>query len=417
MEIETIAEKIKQAGGNIYLVGGSLRDKLLGKPIHDEDYCVTGLSKEEFETLFPESISRGKVFQVYDMAGKEFALARKERKIQIGHTGFEIETGKEISIQEDLKRRDITINAMAQEVLTKEIIDPYHGQADLEKRCIRAVGTSFIEDPLRVYRVARFAASLQFTVEEKTIQYMKMLKSELSSLSPERVFVEFRKALATKKPSIFFEVLRKAEVLEVHFKEIYDLIGSLQPVKYHPEGDSYQHTLQVVDNSVFLTEDLPTRFACLVHDLGKGITPKEMQPHHYGHDEKGVSLVGNLAKRLVIPNRWTKCGKVAAKYHMKGGIFEKMTPAKQVDFITNIQKSALGLEGMKIVVLCDKKREGEFPKTIYFVEMGKACLSQVTGKAVMEKYQLEPAEGLKERIRQERIAWVKNNQEKFRQKT
>ncbi len=417
MEIETIAEKIKQAGGNIYLVGGSLRDKLLGKPIHDEDYCVTGLSKEMFEKVFPEAISKGKSFPVYDIEGKEFALARKEKKTQIGHTGFEIETGKEISIQEDLKRRDITINAMAQEVLTKEIIDPYQGQADLQKGIIRAVGTSFVEDPLRVYRVARFAASLQFTIEEKTIQYMKMLKSELDSLSPERVFVEFRKALATKKPSTFFEVLRRAEVLEVHFKEIYDLIGSLQPVKYHPEGDSYQHTLQVVDNSVFLTKDLPTRFACLVHDLGKGITPKEMQPHHYGHDEKGVSLVGDLAKRLVTPNKWTKCGKVAAKYHMKGGIFGRMTPAKQVDFITSVYKSQLGLEGMEIVVACDKKREGEFPKDIYFAKMGRACLSQVTGDSVMKKYQLEPGEALKERIRQERIFWIKNNQEKFRQKT
>ncbi len=215
-----------------------------------------------------------------------------------GHKEFEIETGEEITIEEDLARRDITINAMAKDVLTGEIIDPFNGRKNIENKMIRATTNHFREDPLRVYRVARIAAQTGFTVEENTLKEMESLKKELTTLSKERVFVEFRKALETSKPSIFFDVLRKANVLRVHFKEIYDLIGSLQPEEYHPEGDSYNHTMIVVDKSVELTNDVAIRFACLVHDLGKGVTPKEMYPHHYGHDEKGVELVGNLGNRI-----------------------------------------------------------------------------------------------------------------------
>ena len=416
MEILEIAKRIEQTGGNLYLVGGAVRDKLLGKACYDEDFCVTGLSKEEFEKIFPESVCRGKAFPVYEIEGKEFALARKEKKIDTGHKGFEIETGKEITIEEDLQRRDITINAIAEEVLTGKIIDPFDGKKDIEKKKIRMVSRAFKEDPLRVYRVARFAANLEFEVEEQTIKQMKVLRQELNTLSAERVFMEFKKALGSKKPSIFFQILRKAQVLDVHFKEIYDLIGSLQPKEYHPEGDSYNHTMLVVDYSTVLTQDLSIRFACLVHDLGKGVTPKEMQPHHYGHDEKGVSLVESLGKRLVIPKKWIECGKTAAKYHMKGGIFNQMTAAKQVDFITNVQKSKLGLEGMKIVVLCDKNRTGAFPTDIMFEEIGKKCLEEVTGKCIIEKYKIEGGKEVQERLRQERIAWIKNNKEKFKKK-
>ena len=155
------------------------------------------------------------------------------------------------------------------------------GVKDIENKIIRATSKSFREDPLRVYRVARFASELNFKVEQETIKMMYELKKELSTLSKERVFCEFRKALKTNKPSIFFNILREANVLDIHFKEIYNLIGSLQPLEHHPEGDSYNHTMITVDNSVKLTDNLLIRYACLVHDLGKGLTPKEMYPHHY----------------------------------------------------------------------------------------------------------------------------------------
>lgn len=408
MEIFKIAEKIKNNGGNLYLVGGAVRDEILGKEIYDEDYCVTGISAKEFEQLFPEANLRGKFFGVYDIDGKEFAMARKERKSGLGHKGFEIEIEKDIKIEEDLKRRDITINSIAKDVLTEKLIDPFNGISDIKNKIIRATSDSFKEDPLRVYRVARFSTTTGFEVEENTLKMMNDLKKELNTLSKERVFSEFRKALASDKPSSFFEVLRKAGVLDIHFKEIYDLIGSTQPEKYHPEGDSYNHTMIVVDNSAKLTNDLKIRFSALVHDLGKGITPKWMLPHHYGHDEKGVKVVENFCKKLGVPHSWQKCGKVSAKEHMRGGIFNKMTPPKQVDFIIRVDKSMLGLDGMKIVVLCDRWRENEFPTDIIFDEIGKEILQKTNGNIVKEKYKIKDEKQIGELLRNERIELIKS---------
>lgn len=412
MEILEIAEKIKKKNGNLYLVGGAIRDEILGKEIFDEDYCVTGITSKEFEELFPEAHLRGKFFGVYDIDGKEFAMARKEKKSGIGHKGFAVEIEKNITIEEDLKRRDITINSIAKEVLTGKIVDPFNGVKDIKNKIIRATSDSFKEDPLRVYRVARFAATTGFEAHENTLKLMNDLKDELDTLSKERVFVEFRKALASDRPSIFFEVLRKANVLDVHFKEIYDLIGSTQPEKYHPEGDSYNHTMIVVDNSAKLTNDLKIRFAALVHDLGKGITPKWMLPHHYGHDEKGVKIVENFSKRLGVPNSWLKCGKVSAKEHMRGGIFNKMTPPKQVDFITRVEKSILGLDGMKIVVLCDRWREDKFPEDIVFDKVGKEILSKINGNMIKKEYKIKDEKQIGELLRNKRIELIKSIENK-----
>lgn len=412
MEIFEIANKIKENGGNLYLVGGAVRDKLLGKEVHDEDYCVTGITSEEFESIFPEAHLRGKFFGVYDIDKKEFAMARKEKKTGKGHKQFDIETRRDITIEEDLKRRDITINSIAEEVLTGKLIDPFNGTKDIENKKIKATSNSFMEDPLRVYRVARFAASLDFDVEGNTIDMMKDLKGELNTLSKERVFTEFRKALETKKPSKFFDVLRKANVLDVHFKEIYDLIGSIQPEKYHPEGDSYNHTMIVVDHAAELTSDIKIRFSALVHDLGKGVTPKDMLPHHYGHDEKGVKLVENLGNRIGVPKAWIKCGKMSAKEHMRGGIFNKMTPAKQVDFITRVSKSMLGLDGMKIVVMCDKWRGETPPDDIRFDVIGKEILEKINGNYIKEKYNVKDESQIGDLLRNDRIKLIKSIENK-----
>lgn len=402
-----IANIIKENGGTLYLVGGAVRDEIMNRKVHDEDYCVTGIEKETFEKLFPNAYIRGKSFGVYDIENKEFALARKDKKIGKGHKKFEVQNGKDITIEEDLARRDITINSIAKNVLTGKIIDPYGGIKDIKNKIIRATTDSFIEDPLRVYRVARFASQLNFAVEENTIKMMKKIKEELKTLSPERVFTEFRKALKSDKPSVFFEVLKKANVLDVHFKEIYDLIGKTQPVAYHPEGDSYNHTMIVVDKSAILTDNEKIRFSALVHDLGKGITPKEMLPHHYGHDKNGVKLVENLGNRLKIPNSWVKCGKVSAKEHMLGGIFNRMTPKKQVDFITRVNKSLLGLDGLKIVVICDRWRNEDMPTDVNFHKIGKECISKINGRYIEEKYEIKNREQIGEILRKERIEWIK----------
>lgn len=397
-----IAKKIENIGGKLYLVGGAIRDKYLKRKVTDEDYCVTGINQADFEKLFPKAIIRGKDFPVYDIQGKEIALAREERKLDKGHKSFIINTNKNITIEQDLARRDITINSIAQEVLTEKIIDPFNGIEDIKNKTIRKTTEAFREDPLRAYRVARFAATLEFKVEKNTIESMYELKEELNTLSGERVFDEFRKALLSNKPSIFFEVLKEANILDVHFREIYNLIGKTQPEKYHPEGDSFNHTMIVLDNSSKLTNNLEVKFSCLVHDLGKGTTPKEILPHHYGHEERGIELVQSLGKRIKIPNNWIKCGKAACKFHMKGGIFEQMTTKKQVDFIENVSKTILGLEEMKIIVMCDKSRNGEFVE-VNFDKIGKEVLKKVTGKDIIKKYNITNGKEIKNRLRQERI--------------
>ena len=317
MYIEELAKKIENSGGRLYLVGGALRDMTLGREIKDKDYCVVGITGEKFLNLFPEARVKGKAFQVFQIENAEFALARIEKKVGVGHKQFDIIANQDVTIEEDLERRDITINAMAQDVLTKEIIDPFDGMSDLENQIIRATSNRFKEDPLRVYRVARFAATLGFKIELRTIKLMEELRGELNSLSKERVFTEFRKALESEKPSIFFNVLKNANVLDIHFKEIYDLIGAIQPIKYHPEGDSYNHTMLALDNSAKLTQDLKIRFCTLVHDLGKGTTPKEMYPHHYGHDKRGVDPLKDMCKKIGVPTEWKQAGIVSVEEHMK----------------------------------------------------------------------------------------------------
>jgi len=411
MTIEEIAKTIKNAGGNLYLVGGAVRDKIMKRQINDEDYCITGITGEEFIQLFPQAKTQGKFFEVFILENKEFALARTERKTGTGHRNFEIITNKNITIEEDLSRRDISINAIAQDVLTKEIIDPFNGIKGIEEKVLRAVTDKFKEDPLRVYRVARFAAELEFTVEKRTLNLINSLREELLTLSKERVFVELRKALKTNKPSIFFEVLREANVLDVHYKEIYDLIGALQPEKYHPEGDSFNHTMIALDNSAKITKDEKIRFCALVHDIGKGTTPKEMYPHHYGHDVRGVEPLRQLAKRIGIPEEWKKSSITAIKEHMKGGIFYKMTIPKQVSFIERVSKSRLGLEGLQTVVYADRARNDETNiknEEYNFASIGKKMLEEINGKYIEEKYKIEPSKEFGQKLHQERVAWLKN---------
>lgn len=408
MDIKQIAIKIQQNGGQLYLVGGAIRDDIMKRPIYDKDYCVTGISKEKFIELFPEAHIRGKQFEVFDIDNVEFALARTEEKIGTGHTEFKIKTNSKITIEKDLSRRDITINAIAKDVLTGKIIDPYGGIKDIENGIIRATTMKFKEDPLRVYRVARIAAKTGFKVAEDTLKLMNELKQELLTLSKERVFGELEKALRTDKPSIFFNVLRKANVLDVHFKEIYNLIGVLQPEKYHPEGDSYNHTIIVLDKASELTDDVTIRFAALVHDLGKGVTPKELYPHHHGHGEKGIELVQNLGNKVGLPSKWIAYGKVASKEHMEGGIFYKMTVGKKVEFIERVAKTKLGLHGLQIVVIADKcSTRNTNIDDIEFEKIGEKCLSEINGKYIKEKYNIEEGPKFANKLHEERVKWLK----------
>ena len=412
MTIQAIAKKIKNAGGNLYLVGGAVRDQIMKRPIKDEDYCVTGISPEEFKKIFPEARAQGKSFEVYVIDNKQFAMARTEKKCGKGHKEFTVWTDKSITIEEDLARRDLSINAIAQEVLTGKTIDPFNGKDCIRKKTLKAVSSKFKEDPLRVYRVARFAAELQFTVENETLKMMNSLKNELPTLSKERVFEELRTALKTNNPSIFFKVLKQADVLEVHYKEISDLIGALQPEKYHPEGDAFNHTMMVLDNCAKLTSDEKVRFSALVHDIGKGQTPSQMYPHHYGHEERGVEPLRDLCNRIGAPTEWKKCGLTAVKEHMKGGIFYKMSIPKQVSFIERVDKSILGLDGLQQVVYADRARNKEYNiknEQYNFASIGKKMLKDINGKYIEEKYKIKPSQEFGQKLHQERILWLKDH--------
>lgn len=402
-----IANIINENGGRLYLVGGAVRDEILGIKSYDEDYCVTGLNHEEFTSLFPEAFCRGKAFEVFDMYDKEFALARKEKKVGVGHKNFDVSTGKDITILDDLYRRDLTINSIAKDVLTGEIIDPFDGIKDIKEGIIRATSDCFSEDPLRAYRAARFACKLGFKVDKGTLKKMSELKEELSSLSAERVFDELKKALSYGKTSIFFNVLKDANILDVHFVELSRLIGALQPEDKHPEGDSYDHTMCALDKCATLTEDVKIRYSVLVHDLGKGLTPKEEYPHHYGHDEKGVPEVSKLSSRLKVPKEWEVYGKVACKEHMTGGIFYKMTPAKQVSYIERVSKSRIGLDGMEIVVESDKNCRGYDREIVRFAKLGKYLIENINGDIIKSKFKVSDGVKLKEKIHEQRVELLK----------
>ena len=404
-----IAKKIKSQGGRLYLVGGAVRDKIIGIESEDEDYCVTGLSAEEFKNLFPESFARGKAFEVFDINRKEFALARTEQKTGEGHKNFEITTGKNITIEEDLKRRDLTINSIAEDILTGEIIDPFAGKQDIQKHIIRATSEAFLEDPLRAYRAARFAAKFDFEIEQNTLELMNKSKSELKSLSAERVFDEMRKALLCNKPSVFFNMLKKSNILDVHFIELYKLIGVEQPEKYHPEGDAYNHTMLALDKSAELTKDIRIRFAALVHDLGKGLTPPSEYPHHYTHDIDGEKLVNDFCLRLKMPNEWRAYGKVSAKEHMKGGIFNKMTPKKKVDFIERVYKTRIGLEGLEIVVESDRNCRGDKTEKIEFAKLGNELINSINGEYITNNIGNVSGEKMKVVLHEQRIKWLKSH--------
>lgn len=417
MTVIEIAEKISKYGGRLYLVGGAVRDTLLGITPKDYDYCVTGLEKEDFIRIFPEAQLQGKSFPVFVIGNNEYALARKEKKTAPGHKGFEMLADKTITIEEDLKRRDITINSIAIDMLTQEIIDPFNGKKDLEKQIIKATSDAFLEDPLRVYRTARFVAQLSgmnlksddisyvsshrcYTVEPHTIALMNKCKDELDELSAERVFAELEKALKTEKPSAFFNTLRFADVLTVHFKEVYDLIGVEQPLKYHPEGDVYNHTMNVIDKIAVATDDPCTVFSGLVHDFGKALTPKNEWPHHVGHEENGEIPLKNLCKRLKAPTKWYKVGLTACREHMRAGIFNEMTIKKKVDFLTRVHASRMNLYDMEILANADKNSKDK----VEFAKIGEEMIKCINAKDYPKNIDFNI---LKDKVRCRRIEWLK----------
>lgn len=303
----------------IYLVGGAVRDSLLELPVVDRDWVVVGATPEQLLAQGYQQV--GKDFPVFlnPQTHEEYALARTERKSGHGYTGFTCYAAPDVTLEEDLLRRDLTINAIAQ-TTEGELVDPYHGVQDLNARVLRHVSAAFGEDPLRVLRVARFAARfahLGFTIAPETAALMRQMadSGELAALTAERVWKETEKALQSRSPQVYFQVLRDCHALGVLFPEIDALFGVPAPEKWHPEIDTGIHTLMTLAIAARLSPEIDVRFAALCHDLGKGLTPKEHWPHHHGHGPAGVRLVEAMCQRLRVPNPLRDLAKLVAEYH------------------------------------------------------------------------------------------------------
>jgi tRNA nucleotidyltransferase (CCA-adding enzyme) len=303
----------------VYLVGGAVRDALLGLDVKERDWVVVGATREELLRLKYREVGRDFPVFLHPETHEEYALARLERKVAPGYRGFSVEFGPEVTLEEDLARRDLTINAIAQSS-DGTLLDPHGGKGDLEARVLRHVSPAFIEDPVRVLRVARFAARfapLGFRVAEETQALMRAMveRAEVDALVPERVWQETEKALRESQASEFFKVLRACGALERIYPEIDALFGVPQPPQWHPEIDTGAHTLMVLDQATLLSEDSRVRFAALVHDLGKGTTPRQEWPSHRGHEERSVSLIDALADRLRLPGEYRDLSIIVARYH------------------------------------------------------------------------------------------------------
>ncbi len=309
----------KNSPFNFYLVGGALRDEILAQPVADRDWVVVGATPKDMQEMGYRQV--GKDFPVYlhPETHEEYALARTERKVASGHQGFEFDTSQSVTLEEDLLRRDLTINAIAKDS-DGNLIDPYGGISDIELRVLRHVSPAFAEDPLRVLRVARFCARLKplgFSIAEETVSLMTEITAsgELETLSVERVWSEFQRTLTYPDPQPFIDTLRNCGALQVLLPEINDLYGVPQNAEHHPEIDCGIHNEMVLQQICTISNEPAARFAALCHDLGKATTPTEILPAHHGHEERGAKITETLAKRLHLPKDYGQLAMLVARYH------------------------------------------------------------------------------------------------------
>jgi tRNA nucleotidyltransferase (CCA-adding enzyme) len=321
----------------VYLVGGAVRDELLGLPVKERDWVVVGSTREELERLGYREVGRDFPVFLHPSTHEEHALARRERKTAPGYRGFSVEFGPEVTLEEDLNRRDLTVNAMAKRA-DGTLVDPHGGKRDLDARLLRHVSDAFVEDPVRVLRLARFAARfapLGFRTAPDTMALMNrmVLEGEVDALVAERVWQESEKALSEPAPGAFFRLLRECGALARIYPQIDALFGIPQPARWHPEIDTGVHTLMVLDQASKLSGDPRVRFAALVHDLGKARTPPAEWPGHRGHEERSVALIEALSARLRVPGEYRDLAVIVARYH---GIVHRafeLRPKTVLDFM------------------------------------------------------------------------------------
>ena len=396
----------------IYLVGGAVRDKLLGLPVQDRDWVVVGATAAEL--LAQGFLPVGRDFPVFlhPTTHEEYALARTERKIAKGYAGFAFDTSQTVTLEDDLSRRDLTINAMAEDSLGN-IIDPFGGRKDLQNKILRHISPAFCEDPVRILRTARFAARYGFQVAPETQALMKTMvaNGEVASLVPERVWQEISRGLMEKTPSKMFAVLKECGALSVILPEINALFGVPQRADYHPEIDCGVHTMLAVDYAAQHNFNLNERYAALTHDLGKALTPPDILPKHHGHEKAGIEPVKTLNKRLNVPKDCAKLALLVVEYHGKFHSLNELRPATIVDILHKtdaFRQPERFMSAVKIGFADTRGRKtfehAPYPQFDYWQSILKICQEidiQNIIQSVTDKSQIP------EKIRQALIATVK----------
>jgi tRNA nucleotidyltransferase (CCA-adding enzyme) len=356
----------------IYCVGGAVRDELLGLPVKDYDYVVVGATPDDMLRLGYRAVGKDFPVFLHPETQAEYALARTERKSGKGYKGFVVQATPNVTLEQDLARRDFTVNAIAKSA-DGVLIDPYKGQADIQHKILRHVSDAFVEDPVRILRAARFSARYtDFSIAPETMQLMQQMAAngEVDALVPERVWQELSLGLMEAQPSRMFDVLRNCGALEKILPELACLWGIPQPEKHHPEVDTGLHVMMALDYAARLGFSLPVRYAVLMHDLGKGTTPKEMLPRHIGHDARSASLVKNVSKRLRTPNNCAELAFMVAKFHIKAHQVIAMKAATLLKFLIDL----------------DAIRQQE-----RFEEFLKACEADSRGRLGLDKLALPEA--------------------------
>lgn len=368
----------------VYLVGGAVRNQLLGLSVHDRDWVVVGSSPEQMLSLGYVAVGSDFPVFLHPKTKEEYALARTERKTAHGYTGFECISDSSISLEEDLLRRDLTINAIAQ-TENGELVDPYGGLADIKNKTLRHVSEAFKEDPLRVLRVARFAASyahLGFTIASETQQLMQVMaaEGELEYLVAERVWRETEKALTSSSPQVYFQVLRDCGALQVLFPEVDALFGVPQTEKYHPEIDAGIHTLMVIEQAAKLTDDVAVRFAALTHDLGKALTPKEQWPKHHRHESLGLKPLNSLCQRLRVPKEFQQLAQLVCEFHLLSHQAKELRPVTVMKLFQRLDVWRKPERLKQFLLACEADSRGrlgfediDYPQAAYFTALYQAA--------------------------------------------
>ena len=386
-----------------YLVGGAVRDKLLDIPVKDEDWVVVGAHPEDLLKMGYRQVGKGFPVFLHPETHQEYALARTERKTGPGHNAFDFDASEHVSLEEDLRRRDLTINAMAQ-TKSGEIIDPYGGQEDLTNNVLRHVSEAFSEDPLRVLRVARFAAKFKnrgFVVADETMKLMTAMvaSGELETLVAERVWQETELALSTDAPQEFVSVLKQCGALAVILPEVDALFGVPQPEKYHPEIDTGVHILMSLEQVAKLSDDATVRYATLVHDVGKAVTDKSKWPSHYGHEVLGIPLQQSIAKRLRVPNGHAQLAALVCEHHTKLHRVQQLRPSTLLGLFESLDALRQPKRLERFLLACEADARGrtgledrEYPQRDYLNAVLEA-VNQLDVEALLaENFKRSPSE-------------------------